>query len=278
MRKAAFALSTIVLAFALLSRVGSTAPAAPSVTAAGSLRATLWAQTATEHDACTLQAYRLAERQLGDALADGCWTADVAQAAAGGYQDKAPAVILDVDETVLDNSPAQARLLREVLDGKRDSDTFDLKGWETWVSEHAAGALPGARHFLHTARDRGVATFFVTNRIDTQKDATIANLVAVGIDATPDTVITSNDAAGRPSDKTSRRATIAASYRILLLIGDDLSDCVSGVRKVSPAERAAVLAAHRDYVGTRWILLPNAVYGSWLDSLGGSPADSLRTK
>jgi 5'-nucleotidase (lipoprotein e(P4) family) len=278
MRKTAFALSTIVLAFALFSRVGSTAPAAPSATPAGSLRATLWAQTATEHDACTLQAYRLAERQLDEALADGCWTADVAQAAAGGYADKSPAVVLDLDETVLDNSPAQARLLRDVIDGKRDSDAFDLKGWEAWVSEHAAGALPGARHFLRTARDRGVATFFVTNRIDAQKDSTIANLVALGIDATADTVITSNDAAGRPSDKTSRRATIAATHRILLLIGDDLNDFVGGTRKVPPAERAAVLAAHRDYVGTRWIILPNAVYGGWLDALGGTPSDALRTK
>jgi len=275
---AAATLPSVALAFVLLARDASTAPtAAPPATAAGSLRATLWQQTATEHDACLLQAYRLAERMLDDALRDPCACADVVQAAQGGFDRKPPAVVLDVDETVLDNAPAQARLLRDVLDGRRDADAFDGKGWAAWVGERAAGALPGVRRFLSTARARGVATFFVTNRDDDEKDATIDNLRAVGIEADATTVLTANETDGRPNDKSSRRATIARTHRIVLLCGDDLGDFVGGTNGVTPEQRADLLRRHRAHVGRGWVVLPNPVYGGWWNAVKKDPAARLKT-
>jgi predicted secreted acid phosphatase len=68
------------------------------------------------------------------------------------------------------------------------------------------------------------------------------------------------------SDKSSRRAAIAKTHRILLLIGDDLGDFVSGA-KDTPKNRVQLVQNHGSFWGTRWFLLPNPMYGSWDYSL-----------
>ena len=77
------------------------------------LNSTLWTQTAAEYEGTARQAYVLAEVMMKRALVDSTWTASIEQAedGSGSYREKPPAVVLDVDETVLDNSPYQARLI-----------------------------------------------------------------------------------------------------------------------------------------------------------------------
>src|SRR5215203_940023 len=74
------------------------------------LNAVAWMQTSLEYQASAVQAYRLAARQLDEALADRSWTAAIEQT--GDASKLPPAVVLDIDETVLDNSPFQARVVR----------------------------------------------------------------------------------------------------------------------------------------------------------------------
>jgi len=250
--------------------------AAPARTPTGSARATLWVQTAAEYRAGTTQAYRLATRLLDEALRDPCWTADVAQQLGGGYACKPPAVVLDADETVLDNGALQARLLLAALADPAKDDEFDVAAWDAWVAERRAAAVPGVAAFLAQAVARGVTPFIVTNRSDAEHAATVDNLRALGLPFDAARVLTKHEAAGRPNDKTSRRAAIAARYRILLLCGDDLNDFVSGFLEGGPADRARAYAAHEAWVGTRWIVLPNPVYGSWRQALGATPEQFLR--
>jgi len=61
--------------------------------------------------ATAVQAYRLASLMLDRAMADRAWTAALEQT--GDFASKPPAVILDVDETVLDNSESEERDIRE---------------------------------------------------------------------------------------------------------------------------------------------------------------------
>jgi 5'-nucleotidase (lipoprotein e(P4) family) len=227
------------------------------------LAATLWTQTAVEHDAVWLQAYRQARDLLDRALKDKKWTAALEQT--GKIKKLPPAIILDIDETVLDNSANEARAVL------KDAE-FTAASWDQWVSESAAGALPGALAFTLYARSRGVTVFFVTNRDAKNEDATRRNLARLGfpLDAAKgpatDTVLTRGERPEWNSEKSTRRQYVAQSYRVLLLVGDDLGDFMSNVR-ASVAERRRMAAAHAEMWGTRWIVLPNPMYGSWESAL-----------
>jgi len=172
------------------------------------------------------------------------------------------AVVLDLDETVLDNSGFQARQVAGALPFAEDI-------WLQWCEERKATAIPGAVEFLRYARSRGVATVFITNRDRAVEPATRDVLVKLGVDldATKDSILTRSE---RPewttSDKTARRQFVAASYRILLLVGDDLGDFLPNARGTI-AERDARTAKYADRWGSRWIMLPNPAYGSWEQAL-----------
>lgn len=252
------------------------APAgAPVVGAHENLHAVLWVQTAVEFRAATLQAYARARQQLDAALADPAWTAALEQG--GDVSRLPPAVVLDLDETVLDNSPFQARAIQAQVAERaagRPSEGFDAAAWDAWCAEARAGAIPGAVEFLRYARTRGVTPFFVSNRSADLEPATRRNLAALGIevDDAPDTVLLRRE---RPewaaSDKTARRTAVARTHRILLLVGDDLGDFVPSDGTVQ--SRAARLAPDEARWGTQWIVLPNPMYGSWERAILTGPGD-----
>jgi acid phosphatase len=223
------------------------------------LFATLWQQTSAEYRAAALQAFDEAREVLPIALADSGWTAAVEQEG----QDFAmlpPAVVLDVDETVLDNSPHQ---VRTILAG----GSFDPEAWGAWVDEARARAVPGAREFLVFADSLGVAVFYVTNRDQPLEEATRRNLEAEGLPLDPevDTILSRGEREGWGSDKTSRREAIAERYRIVLLVGDDFNDFVSA--RLPREERDRLVQRYGDRWGDRWIMIPNPVYGSWEGAL-----------
>ncbi len=219
------------------------------------LHAALWAQSAQEYRGATLQAYRMAREQLDRALADANWTAAVEQA--GGYRELPPALIVDVDETILDNSPSQARMIR------RKAEFGEV--WEEWVSEARAEPIPGALEFLQYAWSRGVTVFYITNRNHARhEEATRRNLTRAGFPLSDrvDVVLTAGEKPDWTGDKSSRRTSVASGYRILLLVGDDLGDFLPGIR--ATVEKRAELARPYDaFWGCKWILIPNATYGSW---------------
>ena len=231
------------------------------------LLSTRWVQTSAEYTALALQAYALARRQLAQALADSTWTAYPAQADASDLARRPPAVIVDVDETVLDNSPYQAWL---VTTGR----SFSPESWARWVRAAQAEPVPGAVAFVQEALRHGVQVFYVTNRTADLEAATRRNLQAVGFPL-PDTLDVILTRGERPewasSDKEPRRALLGRHYRILLQIGDQLGDFVSEPETSTEAWRALVLR-HRTWWGTRWIVLPNPQYGAWQRA-----PDSLRT-
>src|SRR5688572_16642057 len=223
------------------------------------LFATLWQQTSAEYRATALQAYDEASEVLPVALADSGWTASVEQEAAA-FSTLPPAIVLDVDETVLDNSPQQART---ILAG----GSFDPEAWGAWVNEARAPAVPGAREFLALADSLGVAVFYVTNRDQPLEEATRRNLAAEGLPLDPevDTVLTRGEQEGWGSDKSSRREAIAERYRILLLVGDDFNDFVPA--RLPREERDRLVERYGDRWGDQWFMIPNPVYGSWEGAL-----------
>lgn len=220
------------------------------------LNPTLWVQTSVEYRGLASQAYLLAREALDEALADPSWTAALEQTEA--YSELPAAVILDIDETVLDNSYYQARLTIEGM-------PYAPPSWDEWVQESAAPPVPGAVAFCQYAASRGVTVFFVTNRGAHLEEATRANLEHYDFPFQEgvDTLLLRGERPGwGSSDKGSRRTEVAAGYRILLLIGDNMGDFVSAAHG-TVAERQAFAEQHASWFGTRWITLPNPQYGSW---------------
>lgn len=212
----------------------------------------LWVQTSGEFWALASTTYNSAQVVLEQAMSRKSWSAALEQQP--GYENLPPAVILDLDETVLDNSPSEGQLVL-------DRTVYSQEMWTAWVHRMAAAAIPGAQSFIAGAEKHGVKVFFVTNRLQSEQEDTLKNLAALGITASDDTVLCSGEN-GWTSDKTARRAEIAKSYRVLLLVGDDMNDFVS-TAKLTPEQRLALAKTHADRWGKSWILLPNAMYGSW---------------
>ncbi len=225
--------------------------------AAEGLLATLWTQSSAEFHGAALQAYALAHVMLDRALEDPTWSAALEQQGAPGIAVLPQAVVLDVDETVLDNSPSQARLIL-------DAEEFGSENWNQWALEARATPIPGALEFTRYAASRGVTVFYVTNRRAPLEEATRDNLAAHGfpIDPELDVVLTRDEEADWGSDKGTRRNRVAETHRILLLIGDNFGDFRSDIDG-TPEQRAELVSRHRDLWGRAWIVLPNPQYGSW---------------
>jgi len=234
----------------------------------------LWVQTSAEYDALVSTSYRQAGEALDRALEDPTWSAIPGQAGSVAYLP--PAVILDLDETVLDNSAFEGRLVKQ-------RTTFSPSAWDDWVREANARAVPGALDFIAQAHSKGVAILFITNRHAGQESSTRENLEKLGLPLSKDldTVLTEGEPPFNwPSDKSSRRQYLARRFRILLLIGDDLGDFLPGARD-SPEQRVRLAREHHERWGRSWFLLPNPMYGSWERSLASpslSDTDRLSLK
>jgi 5'-nucleotidase (lipoprotein e(P4) family) len=163
------------------------------------------------------------------------------------------AVVVDIDETVLDNSPSQAYGIKNRL-------LFNVKDWYAWGEMRKAKPIPGAVDFLNYAVSKGAKVFFVSNRDDVQKQATIDNLKGVGFnDVSAENVVLRTT----ESTKESRRQAIASKYRIVLLMGDNLDDFSNAFERKSVIERFNEVDKNRELWGKRFIVLPNAMYGTW---------------
>ncbi|HVT44343.1 MAG TPA: HAD family acid phosphatase [Thermoanaerobaculia bacterium] len=219
------------------------------------LNSVVWFQTSAELDALARQAFSIARERLDQALADPAWSAIPEQKNAKALP---PAIIVDVDETVLDNSAFQGRLLERGV-------AYDEEIWERWVEEARAVAVPGAVDLCRYATERGVIVFYLTNRTTAGEAATRRNLLSEGfpLDERIDVVVTKGEYSSRvTSDKEERRKWIAARYRVLLLIGDAFGD-FAAESATSVAERRAFGRDYASWWGTRWIVIPNPMYGEW---------------
>jgi len=217
--------------------------------------ATYWMQNAVEYKANSAALYALATLRLDQALADPKWTAALEQG--DGYEGKPPAVILDVDETVMDNSEYQAWIVE-------NGQYYSSKTWATFVASETSRAVPGSREFIEYATAKGVAVFYVSNRKAPEEQPTRDNLTKLGypIGDAEDRVLLRGEKEEWTSDKGTRRAAVAEKYRVLLLLGDNLGDFVDNV-DVTEEERLKLYEANAARWGHDWIMLANPSYGSW---------------
>ena len=224
-----------------------------------SLLAVLFKRTSAEYKANTFQAYASAQRNIDKALADKSWTALLNQKK--GYQSLPPAVILDIDETVLDNSEHQVRSIK--------NGTNYPVGWKEWVSEESAGALPGVKEYLSYADSKGIKIFYVTNRTHDLEEYTRNNIKALGLplDNDRDVLLMKNEK-GWASDKTSRRDLIKKDFRVIQIFGDQLDDFIPMEETATSVDsRKALIDKYASMWGEKWYMLINPMYGEWEEAL-----------
>jgi 5'-nucleotidase (lipoprotein e(P4) family) len=210
--------------------------------------AILWTQTSGEVKALCYQAFTLARMML---------ERDLRQNRRSRMRR---AVVVDADETVLDNSRYQATLVK-------NGQAYSAQGWTEWVNRAEAAAIPGAVEFLRYAASRGVRVFYITNRKQVEKEATAANLKKLGFPGVSDeTLLVRTDPDG--SSKEPRRRSVSARYRIVLLMGDNLNDFAEVFENSKTVQgRMAAVEQNRNQFGTRFIVLPNAMYGDWENAI-----------
>lgn len=255
---------------ALLAGCASAPPqaAAPAQPAANdNLNAVAWAQNAIEHDLIYRETYRNAQSRLVAALADPRWDALIPADRVAPATGLPPAVVLDIDETVLDNSPYQARLVK-------NGGSYDEATWAAWCKELRARAMPGALAFTQYAAAHGVAVIYLSNRAQSLDAVTRANLRQLGFPvAGPDAFLGLGTAVPgcvqHGSDKSCRRQLVSRHYRVLMQFGDQLGDFVEP-KANTLADRAAAVAPYLDWMGERWFVLPNPTYGAWEPALFGN--------
>ena len=199
---------------------------------------TLWFQVSGEARAMFYQSYQLAKLRLDEYLAL-------------PRKAKALAVVTDVDETALDNSPYQAWM---ILNNKSYP-----AGWTEWVNKAEAAPLPGALEFFQYAASKGVEIFYVTNRSLKERNGTVNNLKKMNFPFadTNHVLVRTTE-----SSKQKRREMITETFDIVLLCGDNLND-LAEFTKMTNMERNATVDQNKKEFGNRFIVLPNPMYGDW---------------
>jgi 5'-nucleotidase (lipoprotein e(P4) family) len=239
----------------------------------GTLYADLWMQTSAEYQACCLQTYQLAGDQVERELKRIKAEEENLPPASRGLP---PAVIMDLDETTIDNGTYETYL----YDSGQD---FTTENFSRFVSEHRSSIrmVPGAKEFIERMESLGVAVMYNTNRPEALREATIATLEQWGISTKglddPATLRLLLETRG-PS-KEARREAVRAKYRVLALFGDQLIDFsdefMPPAVKTIEARHGAVLK-RRNLFGTQWFVLPNPVYGHWQSFVKDNPSQYLR--
>jgi 5'-nucleotidase (lipoprotein e(P4) family) len=219
------------------SRQSATSVPASSIIADGKLFTSIFQQKASEYKALCFQAYNIARLRVD-------------QAAPG---TKPRAIITDIDETVLDNSPYA---VRQGLLGK----DYEPATWYEWTSRTMADTVPGAPSFLQYAASKGITIFYVTNRDEREKAATLLNLAKYHLPNTDNDHLLMRQ---NVSSKEERRQTIMARYEVLLLVGDNLADFNNLFDKKPQQERDNNTLQSAALFGDRFIILPNPNYGDW---------------
>ncbi len=279
-RSAALALSCALASCAQAGPVETAPPpAAPPPIAATGLDSNApdtmrWLYGSAEGAAASIQAFRMmADFALAQAsvlpeysvpmglpdAADGVGTASCRDADGSA---KPPAVVFDVDETLILN------LGYEYWDANTPGG-YDPKVWQAWERDGAAhvAPVPGAVTALDRLRAAGITPVFNTNRATANAQGTADAIAAAGLGEAvhgETLFLKGEDAMG--SRKDGRRATIAARYCVIALAGDNLGDFADlfNADDRAPLDRRA-LAARGTFAqlwGNGWFVLPNPVYGA----------------
>ena len=207
----------------------------------------LWMRTSAEYRALAYQGYNVALNAVKMAVTD------------PSHQRKPLAIVLDADETVVDNT----KLMGESV--ANGNGRFDAPWWRQAVHQGKSQAMPGAAEFLNEVHKQGVEIFYVSNRYaPVNYDATVQNFKELGFPSVDKEHVLLFE---KDSDKQPRFDAITKKYSVILYMGDNAGDFPIGTKGKTLAERNAIIDAHKEDFGTTFVVFPNPAYGSWVSAL-----------
>ena len=207
----------------------------------------LWMRTSAEYRALAYQGYNVAMNAVKMAVTD------------PSHQRKPLAIVLDADETVVDNT----KLMGESI--ANGNGRFDAPWWRQAVHQGKSQAMPGAVEFLNEVHKQGVEIFYVSNRYaPVNLDVTIQNFKELGFPSVDKDHVLLFE---KDSDKQPRFDMIAKKYYVVVYMGDNAGDFPIGTKGKTLAERNAIIDDHKEDFGTTFIVFPNPAYGSWVSAL-----------
>jgi 5'-nucleotidase (lipoprotein e(P4) family) len=209
----------------------------------GKTFATAYQQRAAEYKALCYQAFNIAHSRIEEFNRQ--------------RSPKPKAIMTDIDETILNNSPYQAH---QLLEGK----DYDPVSWKVWTAKGEADTVPGALHFLQFASAAGIEIFYVTNREENEREGTLNNLKKFNFPNADNEHLLLKQ---HSSSKEERKNSIAQTHTIILLMGDNLNDFSFLFEKKNSDARNEIADSFAADFGNRFIVLPNPVYGDWESSL-----------
>lgn len=218
------------------------------------VNATLWYSESLENKYLYLSLYDRATQIVGEKL----------------HMDrKRPsAVVLDLDETVLNNAPYQKERISKGLG-------YSPTSWDEWVRREKAEALPGALEFTQFCMRNEVAVFYISNRSEETLPETLSNLQKLGFpNAEPSYVMLKTNT----SNKDIRRKKVSTEYDVLVYLGDQLSDFSSIFEDAEQPISEQKLAGMFESMKHQFILFPNPMYGRWEKELMGPESLSPEKK
>lgn len=209
----------------------------------GKLYAAVFQQNAAEYQALAAQAFNIATLRIDEILQQ--------------KHNKPLAIVTDVDETFLDNSPYAVEMARQ---GK----TFNESTWNEWTSKGEAQPLLGSIEFFNYAAEKGIEVYYITNRNNNNKKGTITNLKRYNFPFADEqhVIVRTTE-----SSKETRRQKLSETHEIVLLLGDNLSDFSSAFDKKTQNERLKNVIENQKLFGKKFIILPNTGYGDWESAL-----------
>lgn len=202
-------------------------------------KAVLYMQTAAEYRALCYQTFNYGKLMLDNYLRR-------------MNMSEKYAIVVDIDETILDNSPHAAQ---SILDG-----TKYPVGWKEWINLAEAQPIPGALEFLNYASQKGVDIFYVSNRKEMYREATLKNLTDTGFPNVEDKFVLLRT---ETSGKEIRRNKVEETHQIILLFGDNLNDFLEVFEGKTVQERFQLTDKFKADFGSRFLVLPNPAYGEW---------------
>lgn len=219
------------------------------------LQATIWYQQSAEMEALYYQSYNWAEKVLAEKI---------------NVSGELPlAVVLDIDETILDNSPQTAHQILV-------NEAYNKGMWDEWCNMAQAVALPGALKFTQHAIKMGAEVFYISNRGIHLLEVTLENMRKIGFPNADSTHVLLKI---ETSAKDARRKKVRDTYDIALLIGDNLGDFEGIFDKRQEDGAAGAVKEYRYQFGESFILLPNPMYGGWEKAFrGDTPAQTIQNK
>ncbi|PFH92682.1 5'-nucleotidase, lipoprotein e(P4) family [Bacillus sp. AFS088145] len=251
MKKIVIILSILfAFAFGSLAGIGFSKAEFARSTQEHIVMSTNWFQSSAENKALQIQIYNQAKEELAETM--------VKKKASDKLNKKAKpaAVVLDIDETILDNSPDTAWSIK--------NNTSYPQGWDEWIHMAKADLIPGAKDFLLAAKKMNVDVFYLTNRPEKTRDDTIKNLNLHGLpNVDSKHLFLKTDTA----QKGPRQAEIAKTHEIVMLVGDNSNDLSDIFYKADLKTRKDNVDKIAKDLGIKYIQLPNPMYGDWEDAI-----------